>query len=117
MNFFLDENFPKKAIPILKERNFSVFDIRGTSQEGLPDSDLFQLAKQKKAVFLTTDNDFYHTIHFTEKPHHGIVVIALKKPNSKAILEKLIWVLNNIGKFTFKDECLLLTDTKCVVFK
>ena len=117
MKFFLDENFPKKAISLLETQQHTAFDIRGSSHEGLEDKELFSLAKKEKAVFLTTDKDFYHTIHLTEKPHYGIIVIALRQPNSKAILDKLEWVLINIEKFSFKNECLLLTDSKCTVFK
>ena len=116
MNIFLDENIPKITKSILEEKGHTVFDIRGTSQEGLEDLKLFSMAKTRKAVFLTTDKDFYHTIHLTEKPHYGIIVIALKQPNAKAIIDKINWLIANFGKFALKDKCLLLTDSKCAVF-
>lgn len=78
MIFFLDENFPKMAHTILGNAGHTVLDIRSTDKEGLPDNELFQLAKQGRAIFLTTDKDYYHTIHLTEKPHFGIIVIALR---------------------------------------
>ncbi|RKX83402.1 MAG: hypothetical protein DRP58_08810 [Spirochaetes bacterium] len=117
MKFFLDENFPKKVTSLLEQLGHTVFDIRGTVQEGISDLEIFSLAKKEKAIFLTSDKDFYHTIHLTEKPHYGIIVIALRQPNSGAIIEKIIWVLNNLEKFSFNNECLLLTDNKCTVFK
>jgi predicted nuclease of predicted toxin-antitoxin system len=86
MKFFLDENFPKKAIELLEKRNFEIIDIRGTKKEGLDDNKIFDLAKKSKSVFLTTDKDFYHTIHFTSQPHFGIVVIAISQPNAIKIL-------------------------------
>jgi hypothetical protein len=46
MIFFLDENFPKIAHTILGNAGHAVLDIRGTDKEGLPDKELFQLAKQ-----------------------------------------------------------------------
>lgn len=117
MNFFLDENFPKKANTVLTYHGHIVFDIRGTDKEGMTDNTLFDLAKEKEAVFLTTDKDFYHTIHLTSKPHHGIVVIALRQPNSDAIIEKLNWVIDKMSSFSFENRCLLMTDTKCIMFK
>ncbi|MBA7556612.1 hypothetical protein ES705_49327 [subsurface metagenome] len=117
MKFFLDENFPKKAISLLEELGYEVFDIRGTSQEGLSDVELFSVVKKKESILLTTDKDFYHTIHLTGKPHHGIIVIALKQPNSQEIINKLKWVFSNLDKFSFSNECLLLTDRKCTIFK
>ena len=116
MIFFLDENFPKKAKSILIKEGYSVFDIRGTDKQGLADKELFRIVKQKKAILLTTDKDFYHTIHLTEKPHYGIIVIALKKPDSKSLLEKLNWVLENLSLFSFKNQCLLINDKKCSIF-
>lgn len=97
MNFFLDENFPKKAIPLLEEQGHNVFDIRGTDREGLSDLELFPLAKKEKAVFLTTDKNFFHTIHLTEKPHYGIIVIALRQPNAEALMSKLEWVVSHLN--------------------
>ena len=117
MKFFLDENFPKKVISLLEKQGHTVFDIRGTEQEGISDTEIFSLAKKEEAIFLTSDKDFYHTIHLTEKPHFGIIVIALRQPNSGTIIEKITWVLNNIEKFTFNNECLLISDKKCTVFK
>ena len=35
MKFFLDENFPKKAISLLETQQHTAFDIRGSSHEGL----------------------------------------------------------------------------------
>ena len=89
MIYFLDENFPKKAISLLETHQHTAFDIRDSSKEGLEDKEIFSLAKMEKAVFLTTDKDFYHTIHLTEKPHYGIILITLRQPNSKSILDKL----------------------------
>ena len=117
MRFFLDENFPKAATKYLNKLEFTVSDIRGTELEGITDQEIFSLAKKGNAIFLTSDKDFYHTIHITEKPHSGIIVIALRQPNTNAILEKLKWVLENQNKFEFKNECILLTDTKCTEYK
>jgi predicted nuclease of predicted toxin-antitoxin system len=117
MTFFLDENFPKKSIQTLEEAGHKVIDIRGTEQEGITDIEIFSLAKKSKAVFLTCDRDFYHTIHLTEKPHFGIIVIALRQPNSSAILEKLEWILNKVNELDLPDTCILLRDQKYSIYK
>ena len=117
MTFFLDENIPSNATKYLLNSGHVVSDIRGSEMEGTSDQEIFTLSKKKNAIFLTTDKDFYHTIHLAEKPHHGIIVIALRQPNAKAILEKLSWVLDNRTRFRFENECILLTDSKCTVFK
>lgn len=115
MNFFLDENFPKSAMKILEDHNHKVFDVRGTENEGSTDEDIFKLAQLKNSVFLTTDKDFYHTIHFRHPFHNGIVIIALSTPSGKKILEKLKWFLNYFPD-NHSGKCYLILDNKCKIY-
>lgn len=112
MIFFLDENFPKKAIPILEAEGFQVFDIRGTEFEGADDVDIFKKAQEHKAVFLTTDKDFFHTVHFLYETHYGIIVIALSQPDSIKILDKFQLALNYIKEHDLYSNCVLFTDRR-----
>jgi predicted nuclease of predicted toxin-antitoxin system len=117
MKFFLDENFPKKAAYLLSDRGYAVLDVRGTDQEGLKDEIIFELARKAGAIFLTTDKDFSHSIHLKLKPHSGIVVIALKRPDAASILERLKWFLNNCIDQTISNKCFLILDLKCIVYE
>ena len=58
MNFLLDENFPKAACPYLKEAGHEVGDVRTLIDEGAPNSQVMELAIQRRSVVLTTDRDF-----------------------------------------------------------
>lgn len=116
MNFFLDENFPKESIKLLDSKKNEIFEIRGTAKEGLQDFEIFTLAKEKKAIFLTTDKDFFHTIHFTEKPHSGIIVINISQPKSREIIKKLEWALEFLKDKTIENKCLLIKDNSCRIF-
>ncbi len=116
MRFFLDENFPKIATKLLIKNGHDVFDIRGTSDEGAEDVDIFQMAQKEKAVLLTTDKDFFHTIPHLYESHYGVIVITLRKPNRRNILDKLTWALNHIDMIDFKDKILLLRDTTYVTY-
>ena len=93
MKFFLDENFPKAAVTLLESRGHEVWDLRGTSREGVDDQAIFELAQTNAAIFLTTDRDFFHTIPHLYSAHHGVVVISLRQPNRERILSKLGWFL------------------------
>lgn len=112
MLFFLDENFPKKAVSFLNGKGHETLDVRGTPQAGIPDDLIFSIAQEKMAVFLTTDRDFFHTVPFLFEDHHGIIVIALSQPNTQSILEKLDVALAHIGKKDIRSHCLMLTDTR-----
>ena len=111
MNFFLDENFPKTVEVLLKTRGHNVFDIRSTEFEGSHDSSIFIMAQEKKAIFLTTDKDFFHTVPHLFEKHYGVIVIALRQPNRKSITEKLVFALNNIDLSSLESKILMLKDS------
>lgn len=111
MKFFLDENFPKSASIALIDLDHEVFDLRGTSDEGISDEGIFAIAQNHDAIFLTTDRDFFHTIPHLHDTHFGIVVIALKKPNRAAILEKLFWILKRLKPEDFGSRVIQLRDS------
>ena len=110
MKFLVDENIPISCSLLLTKSAHEVIDIRGTDKEGLSDSDIFQLAQNYKAIFITCDKDFFHTIPFQFKIHHGIIVIALNQPNSIRITRKLKWILENIDLATINNKVLLFRD-------
>lgn len=110
MRFFLDENFPKTAKALLQAHGHTVLDIRGTANEGADDPDIFAMAQREEAVFLTTDRDFFHTIPHLFPEHHGVVVIALRQPNRKAILSRLSWLLDFLGSQSLTGKVYLLRD-------
>ena len=110
MNFFLDENFPKSAGKYLISIGHQVEDIRATSMEGISDQKIFEIAQNKKSVFLTTDRDFFHTIPHLFEKHYGVIVIALKQPNRHTILEKLAWALLNLDINNIQNKIIMLRD-------
>lgn len=110
MNFLLDENFPKSAERLLISLGHRVIDIRGTELQGINDFHLFEIAQQQKAVLLTTDRDFYHTIPLTYAKHSGVIVIALKQPNRAAILSRLKWVISHSLMDNIQDTIILIRD-------
>ncbi|MCK4799284.1 MAG: DUF5615 family PIN-like protein [Spirochaetes bacterium] len=116
MKILLDENFPKKSVSLLEKYGFEIIDIRGTKSEGLQDKKIFDIAIKEKALFLTTDKDFYHTIHFNNKPHKGIVVITLSQPNAINIIEKLDWFLKTFSNENFNNKCYLINNNKCKIY-
>jgi hypothetical protein len=116
MNFFLDENFPKSALELLREKGHSVFDIRGSSDEGADDVYIFEQAQKHNAVFLTTDRDFFHTIPQLFPRHNGIVVIALRQPCRFALIKRLEWFLAHKTESSLAGKAYLLRDSAFKVY-
>ena len=116
MKFFLDENIPKQAVEMLHQSGHETYDVRSTSDEGASDETIFELAQAEKAVFLTTDKDFFHTIPIRYKRHHGIIIIALKQPNRTKIIEKLQFCLDHIDLNDFYSKILLMRDNHYMIY-
>jgi hypothetical protein len=70
------------------------------------------LAQENRATILTTDKDFFHTVPFAFPEHCGVVVVTLKKPSSKAILQRLQESWDSLTRTGFKNQAFLLTDSR-----
>ena len=55
MNILVDENIPLMTVKELRRMGHDVRDIRGTQQEGMTDSALWNLAQQEKRLLMKTD--------------------------------------------------------------
>jgi predicted nuclease of predicted toxin-antitoxin system len=110
VKFYFDEIFPKAAAGLLESLGHEWVDPRGTELEGSQDSVLGHEAIKANAVLLTTDRDFFHTLHNQFPDHPGIVVIALKQPNRAAILTRLKWLLEAIEETEFRGRAFQLRD-------
>jgi len=117
MNFFLDENFPRWALEILQKSGHVVFDIRGTGEEGLSDTEIFDRAQKARAIFITTDRDFYHTVPWTYSSHCGVIIISLSQPNAIKIIEKLQLGMAFLSTNAIENCCLMLTDRQMYYVK
>lgn len=113
MTFLLDENFPKRAVPVLEAAGHTCLDARVMVPGGSDDAALFRLAQDHQAVFVTTDKDFFHTVPTHFATHHGAVVIALSQPNGAAILACLNHALHYLQTSPIAGRVLLLTDRRC----
>lgn len=110
MNFLLDENFPKSAEELLVKLGHRVIDIRGTELQGTDDAHLFDVAQEHRAILLTTDKDFYHTVPFRYAEHFGVVVVSLKQPNRAVILARLRWLVSQDLMDNLRNSVILLRD-------
>ena len=115
MTFLLDENFPKSAIDLLRFRGHDAIDIRDAGLVGADDGVVFDMAQDLKAVLLTTDRDFFHTIPHLYSEHFGVIVVALRQPNRRNILRRLEWFVDHFGSTSLKNKVYQLRDHTFVV--
>lgn len=115
MTFFLDENFPRSATPLLVKLGHLVVDARDVAAPGTDDRSLFAMAQDVSGVLLTTDRDFFHTVPSTYAEHAGVIVIALRQPNRARILTRLEWLLVRVGERDFPGHVYQLRDNNYFV--
>lgn len=115
MTFLLDENFPKAAVELLEGMGHTVFDSRDKGLIGSSDSAILEAASKLEATILTTDRDFFHTLHHEFPGHCGVVVIALRQPRRTAILDRLRWFLNAVVDRSLSGRAFQLRDNTWLV--
>ena len=91
MKIFVDENIPLITVKELRSTGYDVRDIRGTTDQGIPDADLWQIAQQEKRLLITTDKGFSSQRH---EEHHGILIIRLKQPSRLKIHQRVMHAIN-----------------------
>ena len=111
MNFFLDENLPRTALPWLESLGHSAAHTLDFFPQGTADGILFAHAQQHAAIFVTTDKDFFHTIPLSFERHCGAIVITLRQPNRSELLRRLADALMLLGERDLQDTVWLVTDT------
>jgi len=116
MTFLLDENFPKAVIPILESMGHEVEDFRVVGVAGSPDDAVVRAAKELRAVILTTDRDYFHTLGQNLSDHCGIIVVALKQPTRAAIVSKIEWLIDHIGLHRLSGRVFQLRDQSWMVY-
>lgn len=77
MRILVDENIPRITVDALRAFGHDVKDVRGTSGQGVPDSDLYTLAVAESRAIVTTDKGF---TGYRREPHHGILIVRLRQP-------------------------------------
>jgi hypothetical protein len=117
MNFLADQNFPRTCEPLLKGFGHDLCDLVYDPNIGLSDHWLFGEAQKLKAVFLTTDKDFFHTIPWLFSEHAGAIVVNLRQPNRAQILQKLEWALEFLKSHPIENHVLLLRDNRAYYSK
>jgi predicted nuclease of predicted toxin-antitoxin system len=82
MKILVDENIPNITVEELRKLGHDVLDVRGTSQQGSEDDELWRLAQAEHRLLITTDKGF---AEHRDDAHHGILIVRLRQPNEQRI--------------------------------
>lgn len=110
----MDENVPRMTVERMQELGHDVVDLRGTEREGLPDDQVWQVAKSEKRLLITTDKGF---LRRRRDVHSGLLVVALRKPNRLRIHERIMQVLSRFREGEWEGMSVVVRDTVQSIWK
>src|ERR1700733_12736684 len=94
MKIKLDENLPYRLANLLADLGH---DVHTTYQEGLigkGDQEIWNAAQEESRFLITQDLDFSDLRIFTPGTHSGILLIRLRKPSRKNLVEWVTAILH-----------------------
>lgn len=93
MKLKLDENLPAEAPELLAAKGHGVHTVREESLTGATDSAVFAAATRESRMLVTQDLDFSDVRKYQPGSHPGIVLLRLREPSRRRIVERLRQVL------------------------
>ena len=93
MKLVVDENVSYGLVERLRAEGYEVISIAELSNRGASDADVFTLALQEQAVFITRDYHFTNPIRFPAERTQGIIYIRhgnLESEEEIAMVEKCL---------------------------
>jgi predicted nuclease of predicted toxin-antitoxin system len=96
------------TVDALRALGHDVRDVRGTTDQGISDSDLWALAMAESRALVTTDKGF--TEH-RAGPHHGILIVRLRQPNRQKIHRAVMRVFEQFADSEWPNLLVVMRDT------
>ena len=108
MKILVDENIPRMTVEGLRALGHDVRDVRGTSQSGIPDADLWRMAQFEGRLLVTTDKGF---TAYRSSPHHGILIVRLRQPNRHKINNAVMQMMKRFQASAWPNLLVVVRDT------
>jgi predicted nuclease of predicted toxin-antitoxin system len=95
MKIKLDENLPADIVELIASYHHDVDTVEGESLVGLPDEAVFRAAIDEGRILFTQDLDFSDIRKFQPGTHPGLVLIRMRDPSRRRIIERLRQILKS----------------------
>jgi len=89
MKIKLDENLPIRLMSILKSLGHGVRTVGEEDLTGRADSEIWEAAQKEDRFLITQDLDFSDVRRFAPGTHHGILLVRLRSPNRRNLIERV----------------------------
>lgn len=95
MKIKLDENLPFRLATSLKNLGHDVHTVRDERMEGRTDREIWGSAQKESRFLITQDLDFSDSQQFAPGSHAGILLVRLRTPRRRELIELIERVFQN----------------------
>lgn len=101
MKIKLDENLPHRLATLLENFGHEIHTLYEEKLSGHSDEDVWEAAQKESRFLITQDLDFSDSRKFAPGSHCGILLLRLRSPNRRALMERIkeIFEKENVGEW------------------
>jgi predicted nuclease of predicted toxin-antitoxin system len=107
LKIFVDENIPSRTVEALRSFGHDVVDIRGTPDQGLSDSAIWNKVAKEQRLLITTDKGFLKNRY---QQHSGILIIRLRQPTESKIHDRIMLAVNTFPAAEWPRMAVVMRD-------
>jgi len=117
MNIKLDENLPLRLATLLKGLGHDVHTLHDELLLGHADREIWEATQKESRFLITQDLDFSDLRQFTPGSHHGILLVRLRSPNRRDLIERIGELLQKENVIEWTGCFVVATERKIRVLK
>ncbi|HWW51247.1 MAG TPA: DUF5615 family PIN-like protein [Verrucomicrobiae bacterium] len=101
MKIKLDENLPLRLRILLKDLGPDVPTLHDELLLGHADREIWEATQKESRFLITQDLDFSDLRQFAPGSHHGILLVRLRSPNRRDLIERIgeLFQKENVGEW------------------
>jgi predicted nuclease of predicted toxin-antitoxin system len=111
MKIKLDENLPFSLATVLDELGHDVHTTREEGLSGHADREIWRSAQNESRFLITQDMDFSDSRRFAPGSHCGILLVRLRSPSRKALIERVtvLFQTENVNRW---ERCFVVASER-----
>ncbi len=112
MRVKIDENLPVELVAVLAGLGHDADTVEQEGLKGRDDADVWKAAQVERRFLITQDLDFSDVRRFQPGTHAGILVVRLKSPGLRSLLDRVSSVFQSEDVATWPGCFVVATETK-----
>ncbi len=117
MKIKLDENLPHRLATLLKNFGHEIHTLHEEKLSGHSDKEVWEAAQKESRFLITQDLDFSDSRKFAPGSHHGILLLRLRSPNRRALMERIKEIFEKENVSDWKACFVVATERKIRVLR